>query len=84
MGSCNACSTRFLPDPGRLSPPGSFIRIAQQSKLIQRRNLVAFCILPRARDRRGGAWSRVAMEGVAEETSRHVITSAAVADDVRG
>jgi hypothetical protein len=83
MGSCNACSTRFLPAPGRGSPPGSFIRVVQQSKLIQDRNLVDCFVLARPRGKSrggGGGWSRVAMEGVAEEAFRHVRRPAAVAD----
>jgi hypothetical protein len=84
--SCNACSTRLLLVPGRCcSPPGSFIRVAEQSKLIQRRNLVEFFVRARLR---GGAGrrrrGRVAVEGgrVAEEAFRHVsgAMSAAVAD----
>jgi hypothetical protein len=91
--SCNACSTRLLLAPGRYSPPGfrSFTRVAlaEQSKLIQHRNLVDFFVRARprggaARRRRGRRWGRVAVEGgrVAEEAFRHVsgAMSAAVAD----
>jgi hypothetical protein len=87
LKSCNACSTRLLLAPGRCSPPGSFTRIAlaEQSKLIQRRNLVDFFVRARFR---GGAGrrrrGRVAVEGgrMAEEAFRHVsgAQSAAVAD----
>ncbi|PMD19468.1 hypothetical protein NA56DRAFT_203011 [Hyaloscypha hepaticicola] len=89
-GSCNACSTRMLLPPGRCcSPPGSFIRVAEQSKLIQRRNLVSFVLRATPNSRRGSRGggsrsSRIAMEQrrVAEEAFRHVSRglSAAVAD----
>jgi hypothetical protein len=95
-GSCNACSTRILLTPGRCwSPPGSFIRVAEQSKLIQRRNLVSFLSRARPKGRRGGSGSRgggsrssrIAMEQrrVAKEAFRHVSggLSATVADLAR-
>jgi hypothetical protein len=80
MGSCNACSSRLLPTPCRLAPPGSFIRGAEQSKLIQHRNLVDFFVLTLARPGSccRGVWSRLAMEGVAEESFRHVLTNNAL------
>jgi hypothetical protein len=82
--SCNACSTRLLPAPGRCLPPGSFIRVAEQSKLIQHRNLISFFVRARPNSRGGGGCSGIAMEGgrVTKEPFRHVSggLSAAVAD----
>ena len=79
-GSCNACAARMLLAPGRCcSPPGSFTRVVEQSKLIQRRNLVSLFVRARPRGRRGSRGggsrsSRIAMEQrrVAKEAFRHV------------
>ncbi len=78
VGSCNACSTRRFPVPA-VSFSRSFIRAAQESKLIQLRNLLLLCLRTSSKGSVGG----VTVEGVQpKETSRHVrrIRSATVAD----